>query len=117
MTGWEVICWALVLTAPITIIGTVLTFQSAYLDVPARPVAALCYLGLFSMFFGFFFWNIGLALGGIAKVGQIQLLQPFVTLFLAATLMGEPVTTEMLIFAVAVVAVVAIGRKARVTGT
>lgn len=114
MTGWEVICWALVLSAPITFLGTALTYNPAYLAAPAGPLAALLYLGLFSMFLGFFFWNIGLAMGGIARVGQIQLLQPFITLALSVALLGETVTAEMLLFALAVVVVVAIGRKARV---
>lgn len=114
MTGWEVICWALVLCAPITFTGTVLTYDPGYLTAPAGPLVALLYLGLFSMFLGFFFWNIGLALGGIARVGQIQLLQPFITLALSVVLLGETVTMEMLAFALAVVAVVAIGRKARI---
>lgn len=117
MTGWEVICWALVLCSPVTLAGTILTFDPSYLAAPVGPLAALLYLGLFSMFLGFFFWNIGLALGGIAKVGQIQLLQPFITLGLAVMLLGETVSLEMLLFALAVVAVVAIGRKARVSKT
>ncbi len=114
MTGWEVICWALVLSAPITFIGTALTYDPTYLAAPAGPLVALLYLGLFSMFLGFFFWNIGLAMGGIARVGQIQLLQPFITLVLSVALLGETVTAEMLLFALAVVVVVAIGRKARI---
>jgi drug/metabolite transporter (DMT)-like permease len=69
------------------------------------------YISVFSMFIGFFFWYRGMALGGVARVGQTQLLQPFLTLVGAAVLLHEPLTGESLLFAGAVIAVVAIGRK------
>ena len=63
------------------------------------------------MFIAFFFWYRGMALGGVARVGQTQLLQPFLTLVGAAVLLGEPLTLDSLLFAGAVIAVVAAGRK------
>jgi len=63
------------------------------------------------MFIGFFFWYRGMALGGVARVGQTQLLQPFLTLLGAAVLLHESLTGESLLFAGAVIAVVGIGRK------
>ena len=66
------------------------------------------------MFLGFFAWNKGLALGGIAKVGQIQLLQPFVVLAASAVLLGEAVGWLEVAFACLVVGIVALGWRMRV---
>jgi len=114
MPGWEVICWALVMSAPATIAGVIWTWSPEYRNAGGAPLAAFAYLGLFSMFLGFFAWNGGLAMGGIARVSQVQLLQPFVTIAISAALIGEHVSLETLAFAVLVVGTVAAGRKARV---
>ena len=81
--------------------------------VTASPAAWLgfAYVSLFSMFIGFFFWYKGLALGGIARVGQVQLIQPFLTLLGAAVILGELLELRTFLFALAIIAVVAIGRK------
>jgi drug/metabolite transporter (DMT)-like permease len=65
------------------------------------------YVSLFSMLIGFFFWYHGLALGGAAGVGQLQLLQPFFGLALAAFVLGEPVSVAMMLVACFVVMCVA----------
>lgn len=115
MAGWEVIGWALVLCAPVSAAGTLWSLAEGGIHAPgAAEWLALCYLGAGSMFLGFLFWNAGLAIGGIARVGQVQLVQTFVTLGLSAFLLGEAVTPQMLGYAVAVCAVVWLGRKARV---
>jgi drug/metabolite transporter (DMT)-like permease len=75
----------------------------------ASAWAGFFYVAVFSMFLGFFAWNKGLAIGGIAKVGQIQLLQPFVALAAAALLLGEQVGWLELVFAALVVGIVAVG--------
>ncbi|MBV6651641.1 MAG: DMT family transporter [Hoeflea sp.] len=113
-SGWEVISWALVVTAPLSLAGTVFTWESGIIRPDGHALAALAYLSLGSMFAGFIFWNQGLAIGGIARVGQVQLLQSFVTLGLSALLLGETVTPVMLGFALAVGIVVWCGRKAKV---
>jgi drug/metabolite transporter (DMT)-like permease len=74
---------------------------------------ALLYVALFAQWIGFFAWNAGLAMGGIARVSQVQLLQPFVTFALAATFNGETITRQILLFAAAVVATVAISTRMR----
>jgi drug/metabolite transporter (DMT)-like permease len=74
-------------------------------------MAGLAYVSLFSMLIGFIFWYRGLAQGGIAAVGQLQLLQPFFGLALAATLLHEPVTWAMLAVTVAVILCVAGARR------
>ena len=115
MPGWEVICWALILTAPISLVGSALLFHRDYLHVPETAIVGLAYLSFGSMFLGFFAWNVGLAMGGIARVSQVQLLQAFVTIAVSALMLHEVVTLETVLFAIAVMAIVALGRKTRVT--
>lgn len=117
LPGWAVIAWALVLTAPLSVAGTCWQIAQGTdpLGAAPGPMMALAYLGLGSMFAGFVFWNAGLAIGGIARVSQVQLLQTFLTLAFAALLAGEKVTPTMVGFAVAVGVVVWMGRKARIT--
>ncbi|MEX3010121.1 DMT family transporter [Hoeflea sp. TYP-13] len=115
MSGGATISWALILTLPISIAGTAWNWQTGIMDPDIPSLWALLYLGLFSMFGGFLFWNAGLAIGGIARVGQIQLLQTFVTLALSALLLSERISTMTLAFAIAVAAVVWFGRKARIS--
>jgi len=109
--GWQVICWALVLMLPVIAVPA-LWWMPASLDAVALPVwTGFLYLALVSQLYGFFWWNRGLALGGVARVSQIQLLQPFITLAASVALLSEVITTETYIFAVLVVFVVAIGRR------
>lgn len=111
------ICWALVLAAAPSalLLGVLDGGRLARLnDVGARAWFAFGYLTVCSMFVGFFFWYRGLALGGVARVGQVQLLQPFLSLAGAALLLDEPLTLANCGFALAVIAVVALGRRAQV---
>ena len=114
MPGQHVICWALVLAAPF-VLPVVLWDgwpQRAQLaQASLQAWGGFAYISVISMFIGFFFWYRGMALGGVARVGQTQLLQPFLTLVGAAVLLGEPLTPDSLLFAGAVIAVVAAGRK------
>ncbi|MDH7796282.1 MULTISPECIES: DMT family transporter [unclassified Beijerinckia] len=109
--GWQVISWALVLSLPIMVVLATLTWPHSFAHVGEPAWLGLAYVSLFSMLIGFVFWYRGLALGGIAAVGQLQLLQPFFGLALAATLLHEAVSPLMLVVTVAVVACVA-GAKA-----
>ena len=68
--------------------------------------------GVAVLFIGYALWNVALAWGGVAKVGQIQLLQPFVTILIAVPLLGEFVDATMVAFAVAVAIVVGLGQRA-----
>jgi len=113
MPGWEVISWVLVIALPISLPLAALTMP-AHLDAIAlKPWLALLYVALFSQWIGFFAWNAGMAMGGIARVSQVQLLQPFVTFALAAFFNGETITPQIVLFAVAVVATVAISTRTR----
>ena len=114
MPGWEVICWQLVVALPVTAAVALAWRPPAGARVPLSAWAGLGYVSLFSMFLGFFAWNAGLALGGVARVGQVQLLQVFVTLGLSALVLGERIAPSTVAFAGLVVMVVAWGRRAQV---
>ena len=93
--GWQVICWALAICAPVMAMMALYAWPASLAHVGAPAWAGLAYVSLFSMLIGFVFWYRGLALGGVAAVGQLQLLQPFMGLVLAAGLLGEPVGWPM----------------------
>lgn len=105
--GWQVICWALVVSLPVMLPLALLTFPSSFAHVGTPAWLGLAYVSLFSMLIGFIFWYRGLALGGIAAVGQLQLLQPFLGLGLAALLLNETVNTTMLAVTLAAVVCIA----------
>jgi drug/metabolite transporter (DMT)-like permease len=109
--GWQVISWALVLSLPLMAALTVLYWPPSFANVGWPHWLSLAYVSLFSMLIGFVFWYRGLAQGGIASVGQLQLLQPFFGLALAWTLLHETVTPLMLIVTVAVIGCVAGARR------
>src|SRR5450830_1869168 len=111
MGGQQVICWALVLSLPVLLPVTVWLGWQYGVDASPRAWGSFAYVSFFSMFIGFFFWYKGLALGGIARVGQVQLLQPFMSLVGAAVIVGETLDASNLLFATAVIVVVAIGRR------
>jgi drug/metabolite transporter (DMT)-like permease len=108
--GWKVISWALVLALPV-VFAVVLTTWPTSVVVPATVWAGFAYTGVFSMFLGFFAWYHGLAHGGIGKVGQWQLLQPFLTIGFSALVLGEVLEPVTVVVAVAVVAVIFWGRR------
>jgi drug/metabolite transporter (DMT)-like permease len=113
--GWQVICWALVLTAPALVPVVAVAVAADGLTAGADAWLGFAYVSLFSMFLGFFAWYRGLALGGIARVGQLQLAQPVLTLVWAALLLGERVTGATVAAAVAVLACVGLSQRARVS--
>lgn len=109
--GWQVICWALLLAAPAMLVLALATLPSAWHNIGMPAWLGLAYVSVFSMLIGFVFWYHGLALGGIAKIGQLQLLQPFLGLLLASLLLHEPVSWQMAGAAALVVGCVALARK------
>ena len=115
MPGWEVISWVLVIALPLSIPAAALTMPADITHIAVKPWLGLLYVALFSQWIGFFAWNAGLAMGGIARVSQIQLLQPFVTFALAAFFNDETITLQILLFAAAVVVTVAISTRTRAT--
>jgi drug/metabolite transporter (DMT)-like permease len=111
MNPRAVISWALVISLPLNIVLSYLTFNSEYFEAGTIPWISFIYLSLFPMFIGFFFWYEGLAIGGIARVSQVQLIQPFCTLFAASILLGDSITVLNLVFAVLVVSTVILGKS------
>ncbi|HEY8565139.1 MAG TPA: DMT family transporter [Beijerinckiaceae bacterium] len=105
--GWQVISWALVLALPVMAPLTLPTAPTSLAGVGWPALLGLAYVSLFSMLIGFVFWYRGLAQGGIAAVGQLQLLQPFLGFALAAALLGEPVGWGLVVVAAGVVLCVA----------
>ena len=113
--GWQVICWALVFAAPILIIPVGWIILQNGVSASYTAWLGFAYVGVVSMLLAFFAWYHGLAIGGIARVGQLQLLQPFITIFISALLLGEEITTITIVTAVIVVLFVAVGRKQSIT--
>lgn len=111
--GLPVISWALVLAAPVLLVPVLLAAPAAA-QVPAASWAGFLYVTVISQFLAFIPWYRGLALGGIAKVGQTQLLQPFLTMLAASLLLAEPADLLTWLVAALVVAVVALGKAAPV---
>ena len=105
----HVICWVLVISMP-------LTWPLAWHIRPTQAVSpsawlGFAYLALFSMWIGFFAWYRGLALGGTVRVSQVQLVQPFLTLLFAVPVLGERLDAMTLLFSLAVIATVFVGKK------
>ncbi|BAZ12044.1 putative carboxylate/amino acid/amine transporter [Calothrix sp. NIES-4071] len=110
--GWQVICWALVFMAPVLIVPVALTiFQHG---LSASPIAWLCfgYVSIISQFVAFFAWYHGMRVAGVARVSQIQLLQPFLTILFSAWGLREQVTSLMLLATCIVIACVIFGKQA-----
>ncbi|MEZ5870680.1 MAG: DMT family transporter [Nitratireductor sp.] len=111
MPGWEVICRALVLNLPLIAAGVWLSFEPAFLSPSNAGLIALTYLGFGSMFLGFFAWNSALAMGGIARIGQVQLLQTFVTLAASALILAEHIDAVTMLTALVVTALIFLTRR------
>lgn len=109
--GWQVICWALLTALPVMALVMIVAWPGGFATVSEGAWLGLAYVSVFSMLIGFFFWYRGLAQGGIAGVGQLQLLQPFMGLALSAALLGEPVAWSMIAATALVVASVAGARR------
>ena len=114
LPGWEVISWQVTLFLPASVLAAVALWPEGLADVPAPAWAGLAYVSLVSQFLAFFVFNAGLALGGIAHVGQVMLLQPFAIVALAAPVNGEPIRASILAYAAAVVVTVLIAQRMKV---
>jgi len=110
--GWQVISWALVIAAPFVLVPTLLVADARLAAASPAAWIGFAYVSIVSMFLGFFAWYRGLALGGIAAVGQVQLLQPFLTIFASALLLGETIDPATFVAAALVIASIAMGRRA-----
>jgi drug/metabolite transporter (DMT)-like permease len=107
----HVISWVLVISLPLTAPVAWWTQPTAPGDISTAAWTGFAYVTVFSMWLGFFAWYRGLALGGMVRVSQVQMVQPFLALLLAVPVLGEPLQAMTLVFAAAVVAVVFIGKR------
>ncbi len=115
--GWQTISWALLLGLPLTLPLGVIGLGSIDGDERWTAWASFAYLGLVSMFLGFFAWYAGLAKGGIARVSQVQLLQPILSVTWAVLFLGEP--ADVLLFVVALIVFFAVfgSRRSAITAS
>ena len=110
--AWQTICWALVISLPVTLPLSLWLLPTQGWKELAWPAGlSFLYVSLISQLAGFFAWYRGMALGGVAKVGQLQLLQTFITLAVAALLLGERVGWDEALAALLVLCLVAAGRR------
>jgi drug/metabolite transporter (DMT)-like permease len=114
--SWQVICWSLILSVPVLLPIVLQQLPANLSAVPTNAILAFLYVSIFSMFLGFFAWYRGLALGGIARIGQIQLIQPFLTILASVVLLGEHLTIETIGFAAAVITCVVLGKRTQIGG-
>jgi drug/metabolite transporter (DMT)-like permease len=114
MGGWLVICWALVMVLPLELVGLIVCTSRTGIvfgSASAEAWAGLLYLTAVSQFIGFFFYYKGLALGGIAKMSQVQLFLPFLAIFAAHFILGEQIDGSVIVGTLAITAIVMAGRR------
>ncbi|WP_203288410.1 DMT family transporter [Metabacillus indicus] len=117
MGSWQVIAWAIVIGAPFFLIPVAMEMSVEMLRVPWQAWVSLLYLGVVSQFLAYVAWYGGMAAGGIARISQLQYLQPFLMIGFAALFLGESITTVTVLTAFIVVISVFFGRKAAVSKT
>lgn len=116
--GWQVIAWSVVISAPAVMMLLIIDFATTgvphFVHSSWTAWASLLYLGIGSQFFGFVAWYTGMGLGGVARVSQMQYLQPFFTILFSWVWLGERLTIKTLVAALVVVLWVAVGKRATV---
>lgn len=109
--GSQVICWVLVVSLPLTLPVMLWSQPTLWGSIGASSWMGFAYVAVVSMWIGFFAWYRGLELGGAVRVSQVQLIQPFLSLLFAVPLVGERLDMLTLVFAIAVIATVYVGKK------
>ncbi|GAA1386690.1 DMT family transporter [Peribacillus frigoritolerans] len=113
--SWQVIAWAIMIGAPFFIIPVGLNLSTEMLHAPIQAWVSLIYLSVVSQFLAYVAWYSGMAMGGIARVSQIQYLQPFLMIVFATVFLDESITSFTLVTAMIVVFSVILGKNAPVT--
>jgi drug/metabolite transporter (DMT)-like permease len=113
--SWQTICWALILSTPVLLPIVLHHLPPNFSSISFSAVLGFLYVSVFSMFLGFFAWYRGLSLGGVARVGQVQLLQPFLTILASTLFLGEQPTITTLFFAAGVILCVALGKRTQIS--
>jgi len=114
MPGWEVVSWQVAIFLPLSLFATFVMWPADIASISLVPWLWLGYVSFVSQYTAFFVFNAALAMGGIARVGQIMLLQPFVIVGLALPINKEPIQIDTILFAAAVVATVLVGQRMKV---
>lgn len=109
--SWQTISWALVVSAPIMLVPAWLTMPHAIATISVAGMLSFGYVSVVSMWLGFFAWYKALSMGGIARIGQLQLLQPFMTMVGAVLILGEHIQVAQCVIAIVVLICVAVGRR------
>ena len=116
MSGWKVICWALVISLPLVIPLTILNFDVTHLIQVANDsfvsILLFAFLCLFNNLIGFFFFYEGLGIGGVARVSQVDLFRPFFTFFFSVVFLGETMTFLAIFFLFLIIGIVYLSKKA-----
>jgi drug/metabolite transporter (DMT)-like permease len=112
--SWRTICYALAIVLPVTIPLSIACLEFNPVPNPIAAWMGFFYVSFISMFLAFFAWYKGMSMGGIAKIGQLQLLQPFVTILASAILFSEELTASMSIVLAIVLLSVYFGQKSLV---
>ncbi|MCM3794873.1 DMT family transporter [Priestia megaterium] len=113
--SWQVIAWAIIIGAPFFMIPVGLSITAEMLHAPLQAWVSLIYLSVVSQFLAYVAWYSGMAMGGIARVSQVQYLQPFLMILFAALFLGETITLFTLAIAIIVVFSVVLGKNASVS--
>ncbi|HXX09329.1 MAG TPA: DMT family transporter [Pseudolabrys sp.] len=115
LPGWEVISWQVAAFLPLSLLAAILLAPVNFAGAPAPAWAGLVYVSFISQFFAFFVFNAAMAMGGVARVGQMMLLQPFLIVALSVPVNGERFDASTLLYAAAVVVTVIVGQRMQVT--
>jgi len=114
MGGWQVISWGLIVAVPMILLPVIFAVWQHGLVASPTAWLGFSYIAVFSQFLAFFAWYKGLAIGGVARVGQVQLLQPFLTIAASSLLLGEAISPLVISTAIVVFIIVILGKKAAV---
>ncbi|WP_134686723.1 DMT family transporter [Brevibacillus migulae] len=110
--SWQVIAWAIVIGAPFFVIPVGMNFSVEMLHAPIQAWIGLLYLAIVSQFLAYVAWYGGMALGGVARVSQLQYIQPFLMIVFATIFLDESITIVTIITAIIVVVSVIVGKNA-----
>ena len=113
--SWQVIAWAILIAAPFFIIPVGLNFTQDMIHAPMQAWISIIYLGVVSQFLAYVAWYSGMSLGGIARVSQIQYLQPFLMILFAAIFLNEAISFMTIGIAIIVLLSVIVGKNTKVT--
>jgi drug/metabolite transporter (DMT)-like permease len=113
--SWQVIAWAIMIGAPFFIIPVGLNLTTEMIHAPLQAWVSFIYLAVVSQFLAYVAWYSGMAMGGIARVSQVQYLQPFLMILFATVFLDESITFFTLVIAMVVVFSVILGKNAPVS--